>query len=537
MNKNLLFVISLLLFSLYLQGQSVNADNFYQTDAVRQIKLTFKQNNWRVALDSLRKNGADYLVANATIDGQTYANIGVKYRTKRAFKIGAKRNALQLKLNFIDKNQTHEGYQSLKLSDALRDPSMIREILGYEIARKYMPAPQANYAQVTINDEYYGLFVNVEPVNNQFLMKQFGDSDGSFFKGIADTKKSTPDGCKNNVFSALMYEDDVTCYLNNYEIKSESGWDDLIQLTKVLAQQPSRIDQILNIDRTLWMLAFNNVLVNLNSYSGRQSQNFYLYQDTTGRFNPILGDLNLAFGSYKSAIVGSDLRLKQLQELDPLLHVEEAYKPLIQQLLQDGDNEKVYLSHVRTILQENFVNGSYLKRAEELQRLIQVPFINDNNRKYSFDEFKKSLKSTIGTRSRIPGIKELMQRRTKMLRKNSALRAIPPAITAVTPQKRGQYESASVNDFTIQAKVNKLPQKVILVYRYTATDTFKKVEMKDDGKNNDVEAGDGIFTAKVNADVTAHLEYYIMAKNTAAVSFEPSNYMFQLFETNISELN
>ncbi len=533
MNKNLLFIVGFLLFSLALQGQ----DNFYQTDAIRQIKLTIKQENWKGALDSLRKNGDDFLVAKANIDGKEYANIGVKYRASRSFKIGAKRNALQLKLNFIDKNQAHQGYQSLKLSDALRDPSMIREVLGYEIARKYMPAPQANYAQVTVNGEYYGLFVNVEAVNTQFLTKHFGDSEGSFFKGIATTKNSTPEGCKKNVFSALIYEEDAACYLKNYELKSESGWDDLIQLTKILARQPNRIDQVLNVDRTLWMLAFNNVLVNLNSYSGRQSQNFYLYQDSTGHFNPILGDLNLAFGSYKSAVVGSDLRLKQLQELDPLLHVEEAYKPLIKQLLQDADREKIYLSHVRTILQENFANGDYLDRAEELQRLIQVPFINDNNRKYSFDEFKKSLKATIGQRSRIPGIKELMARRAKMLRKNPALRAIPPAITAVTPQKRGQYESASVNDFTIQANVDKLPQKVVLVYRYNKMDAFKQVEMKDDGKNNDVEAGDGIFTAKVSADASTHLEYYIMAESSAAVSFEPSNYMFQLYETDISELN
>jgi len=533
MNRNLLLLINFLLFSLALQGQ----DNFYQTDAIREIKLTIKQDNWRGALDSLRKNGENFLVAKATIDGVEYENVGVKYRGSRSFKIGTKRNPLEIKLNFIDKNQAHQGYQTVKLSDALRDPSMIREILGYEIARKYMPAPQANFAQVYVNNDYYGFFVNVEEINDQFLTKHFGDSDGSFFKGIANQKASSTAGCKKNVFSALIYEEDAACYLKNYELKSESGWDDLIQLTRILERQPNRVDRVLNVDRTLWMLAFNNVLVNLNSYSGRQSQNFYLYQDSTGHFNPIIGDLNLAFGSYKSAIVGSDLRLKQLQELDPLLHVDGEYKPLIRQLLQDPVQKKIYLSHVRTILNENFVNGTYLDRAETLQRMIQVPFINDPNRKYSFDEFKKSLKSTIGQRSRIPGIKELMQKRTKILRKSSALRAIPPSITEVSPHKRGQYESTAINDFTIQASVDKLPQKVVLVYRYNDKDTFKKVEMLDDGKNNDVAAKDGIFTAKVSADAGTHLEYYIIAESKAAINFAPSNYMHKLYEVNISELN
>jgi len=40
---------------------------------------------------------------------------------------------------------------------------------------------------------------------------------------------------------------------------------------------------VLNVDRTLWMLAFNNTIANLSSYSGQQSQNFYLYKDQYGQ--------------------------------------------------------------------------------------------------------------------------------------------------------------------------------------------------------------------------------------------------------------
>ncbi len=537
MIRNLLLFIGSLLFSSILIGQTTNADDFYNTDVVRQINVTVKQQNWRSLLDSLRKNGDDYLVGTANIDGQTYTNVGIKYRGSRSFKVGAKRNPLHIKLNFIDKNQGHQGYKSIKLSNSLRDPSMVREVLGFEIARKYMPAPKANYAQVYINKEYYGLFANIEQIGAEFLTSHFGDSDGSFFKCSPDLKSIAGDGCKKNVFAALMYEDDAACYLNNYELVSENGWDDLIQLTKTLAQNPDNIDRILNVDRTLWMLAFNNVLVNLSSYSGRQSQNFYLYQDSMGRFTPIIWDLNLAFGSYKSAVVGSDLRLKQLQELDPLLHLDNEYKPLISQLLQQEEYQKIYLSHVRTILYDNFVNGNYLDRAEALQELIQVPFINDPNRKYALDDFKKSLKSTVGQRSRIPGIKELMGKRTKILKKNQDLRIVPPTITEVMAQKRAQYASTTITDFSIQAKVDKRPQKVKLIYRYDQEDRFKEAIMLDDGKNSDIEAGDGIYTVKVTSGVTKHIEYYIVAENTAAINFEPSNYMYQLHEANLAELN
>ena len=537
MNRNLLLLIVCQLFSLSLIGQTANAADFYNTNEIRQIKITIKQQNWRSLLDSLRLNGDDYMVGAADIDGKSYKNIGIKYRGSRSFKVGAKRNPLHIKLNFIDKNQSHQGYKSLKLSNALRDPSMVREVLGFEIARKYMPAPKANYAQVYVNGDYYGLFANIEQVGAEFLTSHFGENNGSFFKCSPNIKSVAADGCKKNVFAALVYEGDAACYLNNYELESEGGWDDLIYLTKTLAQNPDKIESILNVDQTLWMLAFNNVLVNLSSYSGRQSQNYYLYKDSTGRFTPIIWDLNLAFGSYKSAVVGSDLRLKQLQELDPLLHLENEYKPLISQLLQNGDYQKVYLSHVRTILYENFVNNSYADRAEALQELIQVPFINDHNRKYAFDDFKKSLKSTVGKRSRIPGIKELMGKRTKLLKKNQDLRIVPPSITNITVQKRAQYASSSITDFAIQAKVDKLPQKVKLIYRYSKEDSFKEALMLDDGKDKDVTPNDGIYTAKVGNGPSGYIEYYITAENKAAINFEPSNYMYHLHEATISELN
>lgn len=538
MKKFLLLSFVCLLFSIALTGQSSHSNDsgFYETDAIRQINITFKQKNWRQVLDSLRTNGDNLLVGKAVIDGTTYKNVGVKYRGNRSFSLGAKRNPLNIRLNFIDKNQAHQGYKSIKLSTSLRDPSMIREVLGFEIARKYMIAPKANYAQVNINGEYYGLFVNVEPVGDEFLIENFGSNDNSFFKCSPNLDSYAPEGCKKNVFASLIYEDDAGCYLNNYELESESGWDDLIQLTRTLEQNPKQIGKILNVDRTLWMLAFNNVLVNLSSYSGKQSQNYFLYKDTLGQFTPIIWDLNLAFGSYKSATAGSDLRLKQLQELDPLLHLDDQYKPLISQLLKDAELKKIYLSHVRTIVKENFSNGAYEKRAETLQRMIQVPFINDKNREYSYEEFKNSLKSTIGKKSRIPGIEELMSRRVKVLRKHPELRAIPPEISEVKVLGREQYATA-VNSFTIVATVSKRPKKVILMYRHTPNQPFKAMEMMDNGKAKDGSANDGTYAVTVEKGATDQLEYYIVAENAAAINFSPSNYMFKLYEANITELN
>ena len=42
-------------------------------------------------------------------------------------------------------------------------------MLAYEVARNYMPASRANFANVYVNDTLQGLYVNVEDVGKDFL--------------------------------------------------------------------------------------------------------------------------------------------------------------------------------------------------------------------------------------------------------------------------------------------------------------------------------------------------------------------------------
>ena len=50
-------------------------------------------------------------------------------------------------------------------------------------------------------------------------------------------------------------------------MKSDTGWDDLIALTNVLSTTTStntaNIEAVLDVDRALWMLAFDNVVCKL----------------------------------------------------------------------------------------------------------------------------------------------------------------------------------------------------------------------------------------------------------------------------------
>lgn len=512
--------------------------DLYDMKTVHEIRIEMSQKNWPDLLDSMRLYGEGMITGKVTIDGITYDNVGIGYRGTVSFTTGAKRNPMQIKLDYINRSQNHQGYTSLKLSNSLRDPSMVREVLGYEIARKYMHAPKAAYTQLYINNENRGLYVNLESIDEVFLRTHFGSSGNTFFKANSDTKTEVPEGCTRS-YSALFYDAKTDCYLRNYEMLSTTGWDELIEMTRLLKESPKDAGKVIHIDQALWMLAFNNVLVNLHSYSGAISHNYYMYRDEQGRFNPIIWDLNLCFGSYKNTTVGSsDLSLEGLQNMDPLLHQNDDAKPLIKALLQHPEYKKIYLSHMKTILLENFENDWYQKRAQELQKLILTSFTADPYKFYTLDEFNKSLNTTIGTTSKIPGIVELMSKRARFLRKHPDLLPQGSTITDVKVLRRSKFANHPVSQFHFQAKVDKFPKKVTLYYRPAGERFFTALSMLDDGKSKDEAAGDKIFGATVNPNGAFDaIEYYIMAENAAMVSYEPMHYLYEWRTVSLGELN
>ena len=102
------------------------------------------------------------MLGNVKVDGILYTDVGIRYKGFSSASINRVKNPFNIKLDYINKDQNHEGLDKLKLSNVIHDPSFVREVLAYEIARKYMPASRANFANVYVNDILIGLYTNVE---------------------------------------------------------------------------------------------------------------------------------------------------------------------------------------------------------------------------------------------------------------------------------------------------------------------------------------------------------------------------------------
>src|SRR6185503_11750800 len=110
--------------------------------------LTFEDAEWEKELADFK--GTDVEVpAKLEVDGKTFVDVGVHFRGMSSFGMvseGQKRS-LNLSLDFAHKDQQIGGYRTLNLLNSHDDPSFLRSVLFYEIAREYVAAPKANFAR------------------------------------------------------------------------------------------------------------------------------------------------------------------------------------------------------------------------------------------------------------------------------------------------------------------------------------------------------------------------------------------------------
>lgn len=536
MNKFILWLLAMTVSCLlYAQNTPAKqAEDLYALERVVKIEIDFKRTDWHGLLDSLKDSGDENrLVADVRVNGKLYTGAGVRYKGNSSYfnvrDNGYSKLPLNIKINHTDRNlRLPGGYTTLKLSNVFRDPSFVREVLAYEIASQYMPSPRANFAKVFANGQLLGLYNLSESVDDDLIAKLFGNDLGALFKCDPNWNLPVPDNCPVSDKASLQYlGQDSLCYMGLYEPKRSGDWPAFIELTRILKEKPNQIDGVLQVDEVLWMLAFNNAIVNLDSYSGQLCHNYYLYQDTFGIWHPVVWDMNLAFGGFRRTGNEPPLSNQQMQELSPFLHYvrpRNEGRPLVTVLLDNEHYRRIYLSHLRTILDEYLANGLYLQRAKAIQTLIAPEVKADSNRLYQLDAFQKNMTETVVLGNEpIIGIEELMSKRTAYLLQHPLLQKEAPVVQTPTVTKLA-------SSLGIQVGVSGC-LRTTLYYRQAANKPWQRVEMFDDGGHFDQMTGDGIFGVEI--PLSPQLQYYIVAENQHLASLSPrrASKVFHVFKS------
>ncbi|HYD01674.1 MAG TPA: CotH kinase family protein, partial [Phycisphaerales bacterium] len=291
--------------------------DFYDPSVIRTVFLDFDASDWEQELEDFVNTDVE-VPATMTVDGRKYKGVGVHFRGQSSYfgvRPGSKRS-LNISTDFTDEKQAlrttassdgkeDRGYRTLNFLNSHEDASMMSSVLYSTIANQYIPAPRANYVRVVVNGESWGIYVNVEQFNKDFVRRHFPQSKDAKAKGAKGSEARWKVKGNPGARSGLEYTgDSLAQYKQKYEIKSgddEADWRALVNLCKVLNTTPPEqlvdaLSPILDIDATLRFLALDVALANGDGYWTRSSD-YSLYKDEGGKFHIVPHDMNEAFKS------------------------------------------------------------------------------------------------------------------------------------------------------------------------------------------------------------------------------------------------
>ncbi len=473
----------------------------FDTESVNTIELYFDRPDWDEALDSLYAEGEEGRLAGAVVvNGTRFDSVGVRYKGRSSYNPSRNKNPFNIKLDWVRAGQEVEGHGTLRLANVYKDPSFVREALSYEIARRCMPASRTGFANISVNDTLIGLYTNVEDVDRLFMRRHFLCDDNARFKGQM-TDSATDIGWK-------YLGPDSSPYLDYFILESDSGWPELIGFLDTLGNFNAALDEVLDVDRHLWMLAFDILMVNLDAPIN-MAQNFYLYRGASGRFQPIVWDLNENFGAFRDLLGTGQLSTTQMQQLDPFLRDDDPDYPIASGVFPDARRRRMYVAHMRTLIDEAFADNWYRERAYEIQDAIDADVRADPNKFYTYNDFLNNVTRSVGSGPlAIVGLTELMSARVDWLLGQPDFAATSPDIVEVTA---APDRPTPGSDVTFTARVEEA-DSVFLGWRQISATRFRRTPMSDTA---------GLYSATVRIEA-GDIEYYVYAENDSSGTFLPA---------------
>ena len=440
---------------------STDSKGLYDAGTLRTLYLRFHDEDWYSQLNAFYRTDVE-VPADLVVDGKVYSDVGVRARgTSSYFTVRSPKKSFNIAIDYGDDNQRLYGYKTLNLLNGHVDASFLREVLYNRIARDYIPAMKTNLVKLVINGESWGVYINLQQFNKDFLDEWFGTRAGVRWK-------VGPGG------GALTIAGDRAAdYKRNYQLKTanvDDPWTDLIALCEMLdAKTPNEklleeLPKIFNVDRALWQLAVSNVFMDDDSYI-HKGGDYAIYQDVNRRFHLISHDNNETFrfgrerrgggggpGAPPPCVSrpirtpgdnrptgggpgGGGPRGWSWGELtsgmvSPITHIDNDMRPAISRLLNIPEWKARYIAHVNTII-DQWLNWNVLEPViTKYHNLIDEEVREDDKKLYSYADFGKSIDGEQGGRA--PSFKQFVTKRREFLKNHTELNKPTPKILSVT---------------------------------------------------------------------------------------------------------
>lgn len=402
----------------------------FDTDEPIQIDIRMAQEEWEEML--YNATAEEYHSCDVLINDRQICNVGVRPKGNTSLSSIASdpdtdRFSLKLEFDHYVEGQTCLGLDKLILNNNYADATNMKEAVVYDMYQ-YLGADASlyNYAEISVNGEYLGVYLALEAVEESFLLRNYGTGDGELYKpdsmnmgddfrhgdfggqppqpGKQDFGGQFPQPGENREppdrrtmsgggpsigggnGADLNYTDDE---LSNYsdiwdgEVTNTGKADHRRVVTALRnISEGTNLEKYLDVDNILKYMAVHVFSVNLDSLSGNMAHNYYLYE-YNGMLNIIPWDYNLSFGGMNQ---GPDSDASEV--VNDAVDTPFQMTAFFDALLENEEYRSRYHEYLRKLSQEYVLGGRFQEVYQRIRGQIDTLVETDPTALYSYEEYE-----------------------------------------------------------------------------------------------------------------------------------------------------
>lgn len=482
----------------------------YKDDVVARVDITLPPDSLDIILAPGNEESDYHFHATFMFDNgttrDTIENVGFRLRgnTSRV----SQKKSFKVSFNTYESGRKWYGVEKLNLNGEHNDPSVSRTKICWDLVREIgIIAPRASHVQLYINGDYYGVYANVEHIDEEFAGTRFGNKDGNLYKCLwpADLNYlgSDPDLYKLTAGDRRVYE-----LKTNEDIDDYSDLAHFIDILNNTSFNHLRceLETVFNVNSYLLAIAFDILSGNWDGPLYNKN-NFYLYHnEATGLFDYIPYDLDNTFGIDWFGIDWST------RDIYAWGHPDEP-RPLYWRVMQVQEYRDRFSFYMNRIIEEVYHENALFAEIEAIRTLIG-PLVDDDpyyplDYGFSQQDFNNSFEESLPYNHTPIGIKPFITNRINATLDQLILNDIAPIITSISNNNPDATQEIAIQAFV---EDDEEVGSVKVYYQLNGAGAVFSEEMFDDGMHDDKEAGDGWYGALISAlETSAIFRYYVQA--------------------------
>ncbi len=307
---------------------------------------------------------------NAYID-KTIDSVGFRLRGNTSR--DADKKSFKLSFNTFKPGRQFYGVDKLNLNGEHNDPSIIRSKLCWDFFETIgLHASSAAHAAVYINDAYYGLYISVEHIDDEFLENHFKDDSGNLWKCLypANLTYRGDDPQKYHPYFDEERPYELKTNRENYDYTQLARFIDIINNTATHQLEDS-IESILHVSEYLKYQAVNILTGSWDDYWALMN-NYYIYHEpSSGKFHWIPYDYDNTFGISWAAVDWTSASPYDFPK------VVSGERPLAERVLDRPRYHNLYTHFLEHYREHVFDLQLWEDRLDRLKNRI-APFVRDD---------------------------------------------------------------------------------------------------------------------------------------------------------------